>query len=386
MKASIIQRVERAANPVSAAARIGTRATAAAALLGAALACSAPPGAQAPYTLATGDPPSRAERYCAWYGDARGDVLYFGAAPFWSALRAHGGDPRGDLAAAGPQPVGRFDLRRGQLLAPLEVGGPASRSGVWDVLAHPNGRVYFTTYFEAMGSVDPSSGEVRRFESLGPGLNELAPGPDGNLLVSRYGVTDGAPGALLVFSPDGERIDEFPLDAPPGYRAAPKTVAFDPIRAEFWATTDLLPEADAAIRHDTYVLDRRGHELRRIESPEVHFVAFAADGSGYRAEVDGARLELVVLTPNAPVRRILLDDGFVASHDFVQDILRAPDGRVVVTRWSGWIHVIEDARAPRTLQLPRLEPGGLYYSGVVRDNRVCATYCGGIRVVCRDIP
>jgi hypothetical protein len=384
MKASRIQVVGWGANQVSAASQVGSWKIGVAALL-AALACSAPPDAQRPYTVAEGDSPSGAERYCAWYGDARGDVLYFGAAPFWSAFRAHGDDPRGDLAARGPQPIGRFDLRRGRLLEPLEVGEPASRSGVWDVLAHPNGRVYFTTYFEAMGSVDPASGEVRRFEALGPGLNELAAGPDGALLVSRYGVTDGAPGAVVVFSPDGEPIDEFPLSAPSGFRAAPKTLAFDPNRGEIWATTDLLPDADAAIRHDTYVLDRRGRELRRIERPEVQFVAFAADGTGYRAELDGARLELVVVSPDGSSERILLDDGFVASHDFVQDIQPAPDGRVVVTRWSGWLHVIGDAPTPRALRLPALEPDGLYYSGVVSDGRVCATYCAGIHVVCRDI-
>jgi hypothetical protein len=58
---------------------------------------------------------------------------------------------------------------------------------------------------------------------------------------------------------------------------------------------------------------------------------------------------------------------------------------VVVTRWSGWLHVIGDTHPPRTLRLPALEPGGLYYSGFLTDGRVCATYCAGIRVVCRDI-
>ena len=96
-------------------------------------------------------------------------------------------------------------------------------------------------------------------------------------------------------------------------------------------------------------------------------------------------LELVVVSPDGSSERILLDDGFVASHDFVQDIQPAPDGRVVVTRWSGWLHVIGDAPIPRTLRLPTLEPDGLYYSGVVSDGRVCATYCAGIHVVCRNI-
>ena len=45
----------------------------------------------------------RASSYCAWFGDARSGVLYFGEAPFWWALRAdQGSDPRADLRLAGP--------------------------------------------------------------------------------------------------------------------------------------------------------------------------------------------------------------------------------------------------------------------------------------------
>jgi hypothetical protein len=118
----------------------------------------------------TADTPSEVEDYCAWFGDARDSVLYFGAAAFWSTSRDAGGDPRADLRNTGPQFVGRFDLTRLEFQEPLAVGGPEARSGVWDVLAHPNGRIYFTTYFEPAGYVEPTSGRVRRFEAAGPGL------------------------------------------------------------------------------------------------------------------------------------------------------------------------------------------------------------------------
>jgi hypothetical protein len=94
------------------------------------------------------------EDYCAWYGDARDGVLYFGQAPFWAAHRASGGDPRADLAHPGPQLVGRFDLEHERLLTPLDVTAPGARSGVWDVHAHANGRIYFTTFYEEMGWID----------------------------------------------------------------------------------------------------------------------------------------------------------------------------------------------------------------------------------------
>jgi hypothetical protein len=169
--------------------------------------------------VARAEPPSSEERYCAWFGDVRDGTLYFGQAAFWSAYRASGENPRADLAAAGPQPIGRFDLGRGELLPPLEVGGADARSGVWGVHAHPNGRVYFTTYFESMGWVDPRSGEVQHLEALGPYLNEIAPGPNGNLLVSRYAAADGAgSGSILLITPEGEAARRAPARAATGLR------------------------------------------------------------------------------------------------------------------------------------------------------------------------
>lgn len=345
--------------------------------------------------IATAPPPSAEERYCAWYGAADGDVLYFGEAAFWSAMRAADGDPTADLRTAGPQLVGRFDLSRESLLTPLDVGGVGSRSGVWDVWPAPSGEVWFTTFFEEAGTVDPATGRVRHL-LLGGGLNELAAGPAGTVLASRYGsgTARAANGGVVVIDAAGDLAASWPLDAPPGYRVAPKTIAWDPLRAELWVTTDLLPLPGRAgpLRHDAYVLGAGGRLLRRIPRPEVQFVARGPDGTLYRAEVDGSDLELRVVPPpgGEPERLVPLDAAFPAALDFVQDIQPAADGRVAVTRWSGRVHVLHPDRAGggavRTVQLPRLEPGGLYYTAVLRGDRLCATYCAGVTVVCADAP
>ena len=336
--------------------------------------------------------PSSAERYCAWYGDARDAVLYFGTAAFWSAMRSHGNDPMADLLEEGPVAIGRFDLRRERMLEPLEVGAAGNRSGVWDVLAHPNGRIYFTTFYESAGYAEIPAGHFVRLPNLGAGLNELALGPDGGVLASRYGSAFDreASGAIVSFDPDGTRLAEFPLRAPDGYRVAPKTVAFDPTRREIWVTTDLLPIARGdPQRHDTYVLSERGDELLRISEPEIQFVAFAEDGTGYRAEVEGRNLWLQVGAPgDGPEggQRILLDGAFAAALDFVQDIELTADGRAVVSRWSGWVHVVDSPSEVRSTRFPQLADDGLYYSAVAEGDRICATYCSNVSVVCRDIP
>jgi hypothetical protein len=332
--------------------------------------------------------PATGERTCAWYGDARGGVLYFGEAAFWSSYRASGGDPTADLGHPGPLWIGRFDLAAQRFLPPLVIDVLGARSGVWDVLAHPNGRVYFTSYFDDAGFVDPRSGESRFFPALGRGLNELALGPEGTLLASRY----GAPGSVLLFDPGGRLLAEHRLAAPPGFRVAPKSVAWDPGRREIWVNTDLLPEAGGAVAHDARILDQAGHELLRIERPEVQFMEFAADGAGAVAELDGQRLELRLLPPGAPGaarapgRVVLLDDAFPAGLDFVQDVKPAPDGALVVTRWSGRIHRVTPDGRVTSLDLPRTEPDALYYTAVQSDGRICATLCGDVEVVCRALP
>jgi hypothetical protein len=338
----------------------------------------------------TAPSPSEVEAYCGWYGSARDGVLYFGEAAFWSAFRGAGGDPTADLRAPGPQRIGRFDVERRALLAPLDVGTPGARSGAWDVLAHANGRVYFTTFFDLAGSVDPATGEVRRFESAGTGLNELAIGPDGSILATRYGGPAEADGALVRLDADGGLLEEIPLAPVAGHRAAAKSVAWDPARDEYWVNTDLVPHAPGPVRHDARILDRAGRELARIEDPELQFFAFRPDGVGVVAEVDGAGLWLRVLGPDdaggpeTRGTRLLADESFDHEHDFAQDVQLDGAGRAAVTRWSGRVHVVDLALPlARTIQLPRSE-GGLYYTGVLHGERLCATLCRGIEIVCRE--
>jgi hypothetical protein len=315
------------------------------ALLWACLACAGQPP-----NRPGASPASTEERYCAWYGDAQGGILYFGQAAFWSAYHRSGGDPEADLEIPGPQRVGRFDLGSERFLPPLEVTVPGARSGVWDVHAHANGRIYFTTFFDTMGFVDPQTGAVQRVDALGRGLNEIAPDP------------------------------------PAGHRAAPKTPAFDAPVGEIWTTMDLLPAGPGTIRHDAYVLAPDGSELRRIARPEVQFVSAGPDGTLHRAEVEGTRLWLHRSAPGVPPRRVELDPAFSPDFDFVQDIKLTPDGTAVVTRWSGLVHVVDPDGGVRSQRLPRPDGGGLYYTGVLTGRRLCATYCDGLSVVCRNLP
>jgi hypothetical protein len=348
-----------------------------------------------PPAVHTADAPSPDEDYCAWFGHVRDGVLYFGQSAFWSTFRTSGGRPTADLGHAGPALIGRFDLARERLLPPLDVTEVGDRSGVWDVLAHPNGRVYFTTYFASAGFADLATGEVRRFDEAGAGLNELALGPDSNVLVSRYGVRGGRDrsGGVVLLDPDGAVLAEYPLTPPAGFTAAPKTVAYDHLREEIWVTTDLLPSGDdpkAPIGHDTYVLDGRGAQLRRIERPEIQFIAFAEDGTGYRAEIEGRKLWLHILPPSpkrSPIGdlRIPLEHAFASAFDFVQDIQITADGRAVVTRWSGWVHVVDATGEIHSLRLPAFEPRGVYYTAALHERRVCATHCRDVSVVCRDV-
>jgi len=62
------------------------------------------------------------------------------------------------------------------------------------------------------------------------------------------------------------------------------------------------------------------------------------------------------------------------------------DGGAVVTRWSGRIHVVAANGRVTDLELPRSGTGELYYTGTRFGDRVCATRCGRIEVVCEDLP
>ena len=342
----------------------------------------------------SGPPPSATESYCAWYAEVGGDVFYFGEAAFWSAMHAAGGEPTADLYSSGPQPIGRFDLKRERLLPPLEVGESLSDSGVWDVLPHPNGLVYFTTFYESAGAVNPATGEVKRFPELGRGLNELALGADGNIVVSRYGGhggSDQATGALVVFSPAGELVLEAELKAPPGLVLAPKTVAWDGDARRYWIVTDLvwrdMNQPAPVSMHPAVVLDERGAEIARIDEVELHFVRFAQGGRGVAVTEADGELRLIELDASPAAtqlgvgRGLLLDAKFPGALDFVQDVAFGPRGEVLVTRWSGLVHVVEldptgAGRAARVLdvQLPR-EDGLFYASALTPERRVCTTLC-----------
>ncbi len=369
---------------------VGVAAVAMGLLLGACVGTRGPAGAPpaAGVTIHEAPAPSPVERYCAWFGDARRGVLYFGISPFWSALR-EADDPLADLERAGPQLVGRFDLEARAFLAPLSTGARAARAGTWDVLAHPNGRVYFTTYFEAAGWIEPESGASRLFETPGRGLNELALGPEGGILATRYDVE----GAVVALDPDGRLLAEYPLEPPPGGQVWPKSVAYDAVREQIWVTTDLLLPDARGLGHDARVLDAtNGRELRRIVDPEIQFVVFGRDGVGYLAEVEDSRL-FVRVVPAAreaerreATRRILLDEQFAAGLDFVQELVALPQGGVLATRWSGIVHRVDATGRVRSRALPRSEGGGLYYTAVPADGRLCATLCADVEVVCATAP
>lgn len=327
--------------------------------------------------------PSNHESFCAWFGDIGDQVLYFGEAAFWSEMRRTG-RAGGDRERLGPVRVGRFDLRRRELLEPLLIAS-GEESGTWDVLAHPNGRIYFTTFFGPAGFVEPATGRVERFGPRTVGLNELALGPRGRVLATRYG---GGRGAVVVLEPGGGVEAELVLEPPAGYRASAKSVTWDPVRHEIWVNTDLLPDDAGPVLHDARVLDLEGREKLRFDAPELQFMTFREDGTGYLALREGSLLSLAILPPgrSAPMsdgRQQVLDRSFPGEHDFVQDLRPTADGGVVVTRWSGRIHRVRDAEVQSYL-LPR-PTEGVYYTGVIVAGHLCATFCGGCTVVCRRV-
>ena len=332
----------------------------------------------------TAAPPSTEEEYCAWYGSRAGELLYFGQSAFWSAMRANKGDPRADLDRPGPQPIGRFDLRTERMLEAIDVGRADSRSGIWDVLVREK-KLWYTTFFEAAGLLELETGQLRRFPELGVGLNEWTAGPARSVLVTRYGDGQTRSGSVLMLGTEGTLRAEWPLPNPPKTRIAAKTPGWDGKRARLWLSSDALTRSSGEpAGHPSFILDLAARSWQRRDEPELQFVAFDSEDTGYRAELQGRRLELVVEPAHTPARRLLLDADFPGAFDFVQDIQPAADGRVVVTRWSGHLHILDPRGALRDIQLPKLREGGLYYSAVLWGKRVCATYCAGVRVVCAD--
>lgn len=349
------------------------------------------------------------EEFCAWFGDARDGVLYFGVSAFWNEYRRDGNNPLADLERTGPLWIGRYDLERLKFLPPLVAALRGAPTGSWDVLAHPNRRIYFSSLFDHSGSVDPHSGEVQRFEEAGLGLNELTLGPNQSILASRYVSEEtGRSGSVVLLSESGKIEKEFPLRSPSGYLTSPKTVAYDSARQRIWVVSDLVPSTTASqvgkpakFRYDARVLDLEGRELLRIEAPpEIFFVRFAADGSGYLAIRNANKLELQILPPNialpsTPIlrdedlrslgARIVLNENF-SPYDFVQEISFGKQKQVVLTSWSGEIHILDTDGKAKRMPLPNPDESGLYYTGVMHGAHLCATYCLDVAVTCAPLP
>jgi hypothetical protein len=330
------------------------------------------------------------ERYSAWFADERDGVIYFGLSPFWTELQAHGGAATGDLDEPSAHLIGRFELGRGGFLPMLVARRPAddSRSSVWDVLAHPNGWVYYTTYFEEMGRVRPATGDVEHFTALGTGLNEIAVGPSGNLYVTRYGAADpkqraAHDGALVELTPEGAIVREVPLHARDGAFTAPKSVAVDPSSGEVWLNADVIAP-DGAVSFAAFHL---GADLSVRETlaapPELMFVAFDPKSRwGVFVEDDAGRVRARLVGGGGEFARV--DLGPREAHDFAQDVHFGADGMTaVVAFWSGRVELLrwDSAKGARTTRVQLEKPAGcespaLFYSAFLEPDGIYATlYC-----------
>ena len=330
------------------------------------------------------------ERYSSWFADERDGVLYFGLSPFWTELRAHGGDPTADLLEPSAHLIGRFEIERERFLPPLLARrpGPDSRSSVWDVLAHPNGWIYYTTYFEEMGRVRPGMGDVERFDSLGTGLNEIALGPDGDLYVTRYGGgADGEPstddGSVAVISPDGALLREESLHARDGAVTAPKSIAVDPQSGEVWLNADVIAP-NGKVSFTAFHLAPDLKVIARSDAPpELMFVAFDRGGRGFFVEDRNGRVELRVTRGGAELAR--LDLGARAPGDFAQDVHFAADGSAAIAFWSGRVELVREAEGKyeharvnleRPSECAGAQQNAVFYSAFIEAQAVYATlYC-----------
>jgi hypothetical protein len=228
------------------------------------------------------------------------------------------------------------------------------------------------------------------------------------ILATRYAQASAGGGALVLLDSTGRAVRHLRLPQTPDSALAGKTPAWDPVGDEYWVTTDLLHAPRAQTRdgadprhpHPMLVLDPEGRIAARYDAPgeEYQFVRFAADGTGWFARVSGSgqsrrRLELLRLPPDARPRRpeaattVLLDEGFVLNEDFAQDIQLTDDGRAIVTRWSGLVHVVDAVGGVRTARMPSQDEWSLYYTAVLAsESVVCATLCADVQVVCTELP
>jgi hypothetical protein len=351
---------------------------------------SGPPSELGPQIFRAPELGESGERYSAWFADERDGVVYFGLSPFWTALWATG-DPTADLRVPGAHLIGRFDLASESFLPALVAreAGPDVRSSVWDVLAHPNGWIYYTTFYEEMGRVRPATGEVEHFPALGRGLNELALGPEGEIYVTRYGSGLDDPqgngdGALVVVSEAGRKLREAPLHARDGAVTAVKSVAVDPRSGRVFVNADVILDA-GGVEFARFVLDA---DLSPVEvatgEAELLFIAFSSDGRMVSVEDERGRLRLAL--GGGERERATLDLGPRAPLDFAQDIHFAPDGSAAIAFWSGRVELVREIdgrfeHARLDLEKPGdcSPPSGrsLVYSAFVTARGVYATlYCG----------
>ena len=327
-----------------------------------------------------------AEPYSAWFGDARAGILYFGLSPFWTLWWRTGGDPRADLAQPGDLLIGRFDLEAERFLTPLRVGGIESRAraSVWDVLAHSNGRIYFTTYFERVGSVAADGSDLRVFSGIGTGFNELWEGPGGHVYVTRYSdaprdVAAQRYGAVVELTEEGSLVREIRFEKSAGSFTAPKSVAVDPVSGEIWLNTDTFQE-DGGLLYETLRLASDGRVLeRQLAPPELQFMSFDREGRGWFAELVDGDFRLRIEERG---RRTHIPLGRREGVDFVQDIKFSAEGHAAIAFWSGRVTLVRraargyawwDLELPRPRECERF----LVYTAVPYADRVYATlYCG----------
>ncbi len=330
------------------------------------------------------------ERYSSWFADERDGVIYFGLSPFWTELRAHGGDPTADLLEPSAHLIGRFEVERERFLPPLLARrpGPDSRSSVWDVLAHPNGWIYYTTYFEEMGRVRPGMGDVEHFDSLGTGLNEIALGPDGSLYVTRYGggiegKRTSGDGSVVVISPNGALLREVSLHARDGAVTAPKSIAVDPKSGEVWLNADVIAP-DGKVSFSAFHLGPNLNVIAHSDAPpELMFVSFDRAGRGFFVEDRDGRVELRVTRAGAELAR--LDLGERVPMDFAQDVHFAADGTAAIAFWSGRVELVREASGTyeharvnlvRPAECASPQQNAVFYSAFVEARAVYATlYC-----------
>ncbi len=338
------------------------------------------------------------EAYSAWFASSDGRTLYFGLSPFWSLWWQSGGDAAADLAEPGDHLIGRFDLARERFLPPLRVRRRAdgARSSVWDVLAHSSGRVWYTTFYEEIGSVRADGSDARRYPELGLGWNELVEGPGGNVYATRYGEASGArpeegSGSVAVISPEGALLREHRVGGPAGTFTAPKSLAVDPASGEIWLNTDTFAPG-RALRHESIRLAADGRVLARdAGAEELLFPAFDARGQAWLVLRSAGRLRVRVL--RGPARDV--DLGPLAPGDFAQELVPTPDGGALVARWSGRVQRVRPAKdAFRVEEIgfeipPPCRPPegrGLLYTPVLHGARVYATLFCGARVLRAPLP